>query len=321
MMAWMAGIPTITRKKPMTWTTINAAVAATGKFWTQHGLEWDRKKHPQVADQMKGLKKTNPSTPRSSKPITIDILNKGVRAWAKGRKRDVETITRLCMLYGAYFFGNRVSEYTNRSKHAANRYEDAASCDPDGPTFQWKHLQFIENKHGQVISCVFTIPKSKTNQIGEKLERVEAACCCGHHFAPCLPHLYLECKALRKAKGEIITPSSPVLATNGPVVYAEARTWVRDIIQCAGLNPNEYGTHGLRKGRAVDLARSAVPAWIIKKWGRWKSDLWQRFYAKLDHSDIAKITGSHLMSTTEAIHAADVQRHKKLQDTTGYQLL
>ena len=321
-MAWMAGIQTITRRKPMTWTTIDATVTAVGKFWNHNDKKWDRSAHPQLSDQLKGLKKTNPSHPRKSKPITMAILNRGVSNWIKGKKRNIQTLTQLSMLYGAYYFGNRAAEYTNRKKINQQQWQDIASCDPNKSIFQVKHLSFQKDKNNKVISVVYHIPISKTNQFGEKFEGVEASCTCKSKFSLCVPHLYLEMFKRRRESGEKITPNSPVLLSNGyPVTYSEARKFVREIIAAAGLNPDHYGTHGLRKGRATDLAMNHVPAWIIKKWGRWSSECWQQFYAKLDHSDVAKVTGTHLLATTSAIHAADVAAHKALQDTSGYQLL
>ena len=67
------------------------------------------------------------------------------------------------------------------------------------------------------------------------------------------------------------------------------------------LDPNLYSFHSLRSGRATDLARALKPAWIIKKCGKWSSEVWQDFYVKLDFTDMAKLSqlSSHQLGTVD----------------------
>ena len=44
-----------------------------------------------------------------------------------------------------------------------------------------------------------------------------------------------------------------------------------------GLPPKRFGTHSLRIGGATALLHAGVPVEIIKRWGRWVSDSFQRY--------------------------------------------
>ena len=75
-----------------------------------------------------------------------------------------------------------------------------------------------------------------------------------------------------------------------PVRAAHVNNLIKALAVRLKLEPTLYASHSLRSGRATDLARAMKPTWFIKKWGRWRSDCWQDFYAKLDFSDIAKLS-------------------------------
>ena len=274
----------------MTHNTINNAVKAAGKFWQQHCLKWNRKEWPYLALVMKGLRKTNPSTKRTSKPMTWNLLGPVLRHILK--KRTLFTLALANAALGAYLFGNRSGEYTS----------DSTSLDNGAILFQLKHLEFMKNKDGSVRSVVFNIPKSKCNQFGDFVERQEAACTCGHKDCDvlCLPHLYIEYFKLRKRNGETLKPTSPVLVIgDAPMKQEHINNFVKYIATFHGLDPSQYRAHSLRSGRTTDLAKGGVPAWIIKKWGRWATACWEKHYAKLDCSDLSRLTNDFMNSTTE----------------------
>ncbi len=43
------------------------------------------------------------------------------------------------------------------------------------------------------------------------------------------------------------------------------------------------------------MARANVARWMIAKWGRWASDCWEYVYARLDSTDLAKLTDTTLI--------------------------
>ena len=285
---------------PMTWTVIDSTVTAIGKFWRSHCLHWDRKEWQYLALIKKGLQKTIPSKTYETRPITWKLLGPVLRD-ILAKSRDVLTLTTAAAALSAYMFGNRSGEYTS----------DTASIDDGAVMFQLKHLQFIPDGNGGVKSVVFRIPKSKCNQLGEKFEAVEAPCLCHHNTdVMCLPHLYLELFALRQKRGEILRNSSPVLVVDGlPMRQQHINHFAKQVAVFHGLDPELYRAHSFRSGRATDLANAGVPAYIIKKWGRWLSDCWEKHYAKMNHSDIAKVTHAFLHKHTVALTKALVDNH------------
>ena len=58
------------------------------------------------------------------------------------------------------------------------------------------------------------------------------------------------------------TPLTPVIM----------RSVLKELIQNLGLNPNNYGTHGFRIGRTLDLANFGLSVESIKFLGRWSSN-------------------------------------------------
>ncbi len=57
----------------------------------------------------------------------------------------------------------------------------------------------------------------------------------------------------------------------------------------ANLNPDDGTSHGMRMGRCTDLVKMGMDYLIIKKWGRWASNIWESSYAKLDFTDLAEL--------------------------------
>ena len=63
-----------------------------------------------------------------------------------------------------------------------------------------------------------------------------------------------------------------------------------------GLDVSATKTHSLRTGGATAMLRAGVPAYVITRLGRWKSDCWQRYtwasHALAKHAHAA--IGQHL---------------------------
>lgn len=58
----------------------------------------------------------------------------------------------------------------------------------------------------------------------------------------------------------------------GSLSYTRCRELVREMISKLGLNPNDYGTHSLRRGGATASALNKVSDRLFKRHGRWKSE-------------------------------------------------
>ena len=52
---------------------------------------------------------------------------------------------------------------------------------------------------------------------------------------------------------------------------------LRQVLSLSAFNPKVYSSHSLRSGAASAAADHGVPAWLIQKLGRWKSDCFKRY--------------------------------------------
>ena len=161
-----------------------------------------------------------------------------------------------------------------------------------------KNLTFNRNENKEIIGSAITIHKSKTNQFGEEKDQIGQNCKCPQ---PCGPHFLYNYLHKRARKFGKIKPNDPLLLDDrGKTLKAELVTnAIRNIIYQLDLNPLHYNTHSLRIGAATDLARDNVQHFIIKQWGRWRSNCWETTYARLDYLDLAKLTNTTLSSWTQ----------------------
>lgn len=293
-LAWLGTINTWDNN-PLSYNTADTALCAMVKSWTFAGLQWDRKQHEILRRQMIGFRMMRPAKKRTSKPITMTMVHHCINGLLQ--QRNTYTLTLACAALGAYYFGLRSGEYTSSNY----------SIKMGSVLFTRKQLQFVYDQHGRMLSVIITIPKSKGNQHGDKLEMVEAACTCRQDpELHCLPCLYKELFRARNRCGTKVSNDSPVLVINNKPMRHHHIAWlVRKLATELGLDPNHYHPHGFRSGRATDMAKNGVPEWAIQKWGRWVTDVWINYYAKLDHSDLAKLTHTVALDTTLVIFRRD----------------
>ena len=88
------------------------------------------------------------------------------------------------------------------------------------------------------------------------------------------------------------------------MLASQVRTLLERAAVAVGLPPDRMGTHSLRIGGASALLHAGVPVDIIKRWGRWKSDSFQRYLWDADEgarglSTRMALDRSHLTSTRE----------------------
>ena len=72
---------------------------------------------------------------------------------------------------------------------------------------------------------------------------------------------------------------------------------LRNLLQLASYEQNQYGSHSFRIGAATTAAVAGLPAWLIKAMGRWSSDAYQT-YIHCPTSILQSIP--HLLSQTDA---------------------
>ena len=252
-------------------------VTALGHFWLLNGYNWDRKKYPTIRTMMKGYKKLKPSDIRRKNPFTIVHMQKAFK-WIKLNSYNGLLIASVLCI--GYFFGGRVGEYAPKSRD------------------QWKEvvrpkdLTFIGPKR-KLKALIIDFRQHKTNKHGIYSGKVECVCSCDIGICP----VHIIKSFIDKREKEYgSAEQAPLLLTleEKPIRSTQVNFAVKNFVAKMKLNPKEYSSHSLRSGRATDLARTLKPNWFIKKWGRWRSDCWENFYAKLDFTDIAIIANKSL---------------------------
>ena len=248
-------------------------VTALGHFWKCHGYNWDRQKYPTIKAMFRGFRKLKPSQTKPRNPFTFFHLKEAFKHINLSTYTGLLIASTLCI---GYFFGGRIGEYSPHSR------EDWKSI------VLRRDLQFIGDPNNPK-ALIIDFKLHKTNKFGIYSGKVECICSC--HIGICPVHIIFH---FTKIRDKEYGPSShhPLLLrlNEMPIPQYAVNHLIKNLIIKMGLNPNLYSSHSLRAGRATDLARALKPSWFIKKWGRWRSDCWQDFYAKLDMSDIAIIS-------------------------------
>ena len=250
-------------------------ITALGHYWKRHGYNWDRRSNPSLAAMFKGYRKRKPSARRIRYPFTFFHMEKAFE------NINLKTYTGLLIASGlciGYFFGGRIGEYSPRSRNDWHQ------------VLLRKDLQFVGPKK-RYTALIIDFKTHKTNKYGLYCGKVECICSCETGICPV--HILDKFVRLRdKEFGREDAWSDPLLLklNNYPLAQYAINNMIKNFIIEMGLNPKFYSSHSLRSGRATDLARALRPAWFIKKWGRWRSNCWEDFYAKLDMSDIAKLS-------------------------------
>ena len=248
-------------------------LTALGYFWTCHGCDWDRKKFPTISKMMKGYRRLKPSDLRVKNPFTFIHFKKAMKWINLNTYNGLLTSATLSI---GYFYGGRISEYSPKSR------------DEWGKVIKRNDLMFIGaplDPSALIIDFRF----HKTNKFGIYCGKVECICSCDTGICPV--HIIFKFIQWREREyGPMMDQPLLVSLKEKPIPQHQVNFCIKNLIIKMGLDPNLYSSHSLRSGRATDLARALKPSWFIKKWGRWRSDVWQDFYVKLDFSDMAKLS-------------------------------
>ena len=163
---------------------------------------------------------------------------------------------------------------------------------------------------GKRKGIILQFRQDKTNKEGIYPGTVEAVCSCESGLCPV--HVIERYLKIRDNVWDNVKDSPLLIGSNGkPMRQQHVNNLIKNLAEKAGLEPLLYSSHSLRSGRATDLARALKPTWFIKKWGRWRTDCWQAYYAKLDFRDIAKMSNLTLSELGLAGNALTFNQLKK----------
>lgn len=218
-----------------------------------------------------GFRDQKPSETREKHPFSFFHLREAFAFLVLSTYTGALITAILCI---GYFYGARAGEYSADSVKKWNKI------------ILRKDLTIIKG-NGICWNCVIVdFKRHKSNKWGLYNAKVPASCACDSGICPTwILRNYL--KFRRRKWGKARNKPLLLLASGYPVKPQFVNNVIKNLIEKMGLNPDFYSSHCLRSGRATDLARAKKSAISIKKWGRWRSNCWEKFYAKLDFNDIA----------------------------------
>jgi len=265
-------------------------VTALGYYWKCHGIDWDRKLYPTITCMLKGYTKRRPSEVKRRNPWTFWHIVKAL-PWI-----NLNTYTGCLQMAGiciGYHFGGRIGEYAAYTRKDWDYL--VRRCD----------IEMIYDNDKLVMMTV-DFRHHKTNKEGIYSGKVDSCCECENGL--CGIHLIERFIKLRDREWTDAHNFPLLVQLSGkPMRAIHMNNLLKFLARNMGIDPTFYSSHSLRAGRATDLARAQTPTWLIKKWGRWRSDCWQDLYAKLDCSDIAKITKRSLVSLGLSGNAINIE--------------
>lgn len=246
-------------------------ITALGNYWKLNGFDWDRKQYPTVRMMLTGYRDLKPSATKERRPFTIFHL----RAVFEFLYLSTYTGALIAaILIIGYYFGARAGEYS------------ASSVKKWKSVILRRDLTIIDRGHNCWECAIIDFKRHKSNRWGLYNAKVPASCACDSGICPTwILRNYLKFRRSKWGKAK----NKPLLLMESgyPVKPDFVNNMIKNLVRKIGLNEEIYSSHSLRSGRATDLARSNKSAISIKKWGRWRSNCWEDFYAKLDFNDIA----------------------------------
>ena len=83
-------------------------------------------------------------------------------------------------------------------------------------------------------------------------------------------------------------------ACGAPILASQVKTLLNGAAKMEDLPVDRFGSHSLRIGGAPALLHGGVSIEIIKRWGRWVSDSFQRYLweSNEDAKDLARLMAS-----------------------------
>ncbi|ETP51850.1 hypothetical protein F442_03065, partial [Phytophthora nicotianae P10297] len=164
--------------------------------------------------------------------------------------------------------------------HTNSPYLPSQGSDVKPYAIQRTDVKFVNNEEKevenlrQVTAVVIYFRGSKADQFGEgatrRLERSGTQWCC-----PVLAPRYLvEHHKSFGAKEDSLLCKVDV---NTNLQVGEVVRALKSAAECAGQNPDSYGSHSLRSGGATALFNAGYDSLAVKRFGRWRSDAVERY--------------------------------------------
>ncbi len=95
---------------PLSAGVASNCVTQAGALWTEHGVSWLRKEHPQLRLQLDYYKRVRPSDRKIRKPICYPFFVKLIQPLlTNGSLKAMTLAAAMCI---GYYFGARAGEYT-----------------------------------------------------------------------------------------------------------------------------------------------------------------------------------------------------------------
>lgn len=256
-------------------TGAEQCITALGNYWKLNGFDWNRKQHPTIRMMLTGYRDRKPSIKRERNPFSFFHMQQAFEQLIL--TSFLGAFIGSALIIG-YYYGGRASEYSVNSRKDWNK------------VIRRKDLVIIDDHRTDCYnSIIIDFRRHKTNRFGTFDAKVPASCACDTGICP--TRVIMNYLRFRKKKFGKAWNLPLLLNEDGrPLKSQHLNNIIKNLIAKMGLDPNKYASHSLRSGRATDLARAKKSAVSIKKWGRWRSDIWQDFYAKLDFNDIAKLS-------------------------------
>ena len=177
---------------------------------------------------------------------------------------------------------------------------------------RWSDISILQVKHIRVTrsSVHLTIPKSKTDQVGQGCDLVISALP-GSSYCPVkLTRKYLTFFKTkegwlqpRQASHSSSAPSGPV--ERHKISYSTSLSDLRSLIKLTGRNAMEFSEHSGRRGGA-SLAHREGLSWLdIKRMGRWKSDNASQKYVDVAPGPVNPVSASLARCVSGSTNSGD----------------
>lgn len=224
--------------------------------------------NPQIAMLIKGIQRSQPTSPDARQPITLEVLTKCISTLRKGY-HSIHTAHTLDAMFILAFFGFlRCSELTVTSNFNPKVH----------PTIS--DLLVLDDK-----TITYFIKQSKTDQLKK-----------GHFIyvfnlqSPIQPYqTLLAYLNFRRAQTKI--PSDPLFVddSNRPITRFTFQKHLKSVLLLSGFPADLFSTHSFRIGAATTATQKGLSQPQIQTLGRWSSEAFKsyirsdRFHIKEAH--------------------------------------
>ena len=215
---------------------------------------------------IRGIARLQPHCPKQAKAITPEILLKFSTLLNLSDPKDS---VFWCLFLFAFFLFARKSNLVPTSKSDLK----------NGKCLFLKDIK-IDSEH-----LIVSFRWSKTIQFGERvlqtpLVRIPESVLC-------------PVKAFQNMYNLIdIKEDDPLftLPNKKCIFYKDFQSKLRLLIKAIGLNPEDYSSHGFRRGGSTFAFKSGVPADLIQLHGDWRSDAYKKYlqFSLEDKMSVAK---------------------------------